>query len=719
MKATTKLSVTALLLFNSSLATSNDSDLETIVVIGQKQEQSIRDVTSSVSVTTSEVIEREAIVDLYDIVNRIPNVTPSFGGLGFSIRGVDQRGIAGNGATLTIYVDDSPLSNQTTFFGPLDSWDLGQVEIYRGPQSTNFGRNALAGAIYMRTQDPDYEWDFRGRLESGNNGIQQAAFAMGGAIIDETLAFRLSANTRESDGFIDNTFLDDDADAAELDTVRLKLLYEPTSDFSIVSTSSYTENFAGEDALDPTNGVPGLVRDPEDVIRDVSYDSPGLEGTETFIQAFNATWELSEAWEVQSITTYQDTDYVRQEDFDGTPAPIAALDRTGTDEAFSQEFRFKYNGERLTGALGLYYFTNEDGFEDSFVVPATLVNPALPATILISRVSDTITDTTNFALFFDGEYELRDDLDLLFGFRYDKEEQDSEANASTATVEPLPAGFEFLAALLGTEITTVDADYDAFLPKLGLRWDATNDATLSFVIQRAYRAGGAQISVLDGSIDDFDPEYLWNYELAARTRFLDGSLVVNANIYYSDWEDQQVNEPVPGFPTFFTTVNAGESTLTGFEVDATYQATDALEIYGGIGYTKAEFDDFPNGNFDATAPVSEANQPNFEGNSFPFAPEWSVNLGFDYRINDKLFTGVDANYQSDKYQENENFSANEFGDRWLVNARIGYEINEHFKLTAVVRNAFDEQYFTSLNVADQFARLGEERTVAVRLDVDF
>lgn len=333
-------SVAAIAVFASTsakaqTAIADEDDQPTIVVTGQKTEQNIQDVTSSVSVTTAEEIDREPITDLFDVVERIPNVTASFGEQGFAIRGVDQRGVGGNGATLIVFVDDSPLSNQTTFFGPTDSWDLGQIEVFRGPQSTNFGRNALAGAIYLRTRDPGYDWDLRIRGEVGDNGQRQAAIAGGGPIIDDVLAFRVAANYRESDGFIFNTFLDQEYDSTELKTGRLKLLFEPTGNLSIISTSSYTENFAGEDGLDPTNGT-GTPVDAEDVVREVFLDAPGLEGTDTFIQSVNATWDVSNRVQVQSITTYQDTDYVRQEDFDGTPAPVAALDRTGVDEAFSQ-----------------------------------------------------------------------------------------------------------------------------------------------------------------------------------------------------------------------------------------------------------------------------------------------------------------------------------------------------------------------------------------------
>jgi outer membrane receptor protein involved in Fe transport len=699
----------------------DDAAQTVIVVTGQKTEQTLNQVTASVDVTTAEEILREPITDLYDIIERIPNVTTAFGEQGFAIRGVDQRGIGGSGATLTVYVDDSPLDNFTTFFGPTDSWDLAQVEVYRGPQSTNFGRNTIAGAIYLRTQDPTFEWDLRLRGEIGDNGVRQVAFAGGGPIIDDVLAFRIAANYRESDGFIFNTFLGEQADATELKTGRFKLLFQPASNLKIIATSSYTENFAGEDALDPTNGNPGSPVRADDVIREVAYDFPGLEGTESFIQSINAMWNISPRVQLQSITTYQDTAYVRQEDFDATPAPIGALDRAGDDEAWSQELRLKYSGDRLSGALGFYYFTNLSGFTDSIVVPATVVNPALPPSILISRSSDTDNETSNFAFFGDGEFKLSDRFDLLFGLRYDNEEVRNVAISTNSTVNPLPPGFGFLEALLGTETSIINAQYEAWLPKFGLRWNASTDASFSFVAQRAYRAGGAEISILDGATNTFDPEFLWNYELASRIVALNGRLRWNANIYYSDWSNQQVIEPIPGFPTFFNTTNAGQSTLYGFETDVSFDASDKIEIYGGLGYAFTEFEDFPNGNFNPARPISEANQPNFAGNRFPFAPRWSANFGIAYNEGQGLFGGFDANYQSSVFDSSENFDVNRCCERFLLNARIGYTW-ENFSLSAYARNAFDEQFFSFINVArpgEEVARLGNPRTFAVRFDVNF
>ncbi len=688
--------------------------LDTITIYGAKFDQSLEDMTASVDVVTGAEIAREPVSDIYDIVERIPNVNTSFGGQGFAIRGIDQRGVgnAGSGQTLTVYVDDAPLGNFTTFFGPTGAWDLGQVEVFRGPQSTNFGRNALAGAIYIRTEDPSFETDFKVRTEVGQYGLRQYAAAGGGAIIDDVLAYRISAEHREADGFIDNVFLDQPADATELENLRGKLLFQPTDSVKIISTTSYTENFAGEDVVIP-EPAPGA----DAFEREAFYDTPGHEGTDTFLQSVNATWDITGAISLQSITSYQSTDYVRIEDFDGSPAPIADLSRVGEDEALAQEFRLRYQGDRFNGALGLYYVDTEETYDDSFIVPATALDPSLPLSILISRTSTLQEEATNYAVFFDGEYKLTDDFDLLFGARYDVEEQDAVAQAVTEIVTPLPPGFEFLRAFEGVSEETTEPDFEAFLPKVGLRWDGLEQTSLAFVVQKAYRAGGEEILAIGGT-NEFDPEYLWNYELSSRSKFMDGALRVNANAFYSTWEDQQVSEPLsPQLTSLFRTVNAGESTLYGFEADVNYSVTDALQVWGALGYVSTEFDDFINAN---PAPGEPAN---FAGNAFPFAPELSLNAGVDFNAENGFFTGFDVNYSSEAFPDHQNRSVNELDAHTLVNARVGFAFgaDDAHRVTIYARNLFDEEYYTNLSRVNVpgAARVSDPRVVGMRLDLDF
>ncbi|MGD8327144.1 MAG: TonB-dependent receptor [Sphingomonadales bacterium] len=697
----------------------SDAPVEEIVILGQKLSHSLNDVTSSVFIETAEEIAREPVRNLYDLVVRIPNVTSSFGGQGFAIRGVDQRGVGGSGQTLSIYVDDAPLGNRAAFFGPTDAWDLGQVEVYRGPQSTNFGRNALAGAIYIRTQDPDYEWDFKARGEVGNNDAFQGALALGGPIVDDVLAFRVSGSWRESDGFVRNTLLDEPADKREQQTARIKFLFEPADNLRIISTTTYNENYAGQDFLSPSNGDFVSALSAGQVNREVRHDISGREGTETFLQSVNAVWSINDEWELQSITSYQTTDILRLEDADRSAASLAVLNREGTDRAISEELRLRFANERLNALVGFYFVDSEEGFDEDFVIPASVVNPLIPPSLLVSRGSTVEQDARNYAGFIDGDIKLNEQFDLLLGLRYDHERQNDFQGTTTVFITDIPPGFEFLRAFEGSEEGGSSASFDAWLPKAGVRWHAHEDVTVAFVAQRAYRAGGADFNFIDGSLDSFDPEFLWNYEISTRATLLDGQLSWNSNLYYSDWKRQQVRVPLESQFQIFETVNAGSSSLYGFETDLSYAVNADLEIYAGFGYSIAEFDDFANADFDPTAPESEDNQPNFRNNRFPYAPRISFNGGFDYTHNSGVFGGLDVNYQSFSYGDVVNISENRNDARTLVSGRLGYHVTENITVTAFVRNLFDEDYFTLVDRDEGLARLGDSRTWAVRLDVDF
>ena len=695
---------------------SNDnSRLGTIIIKGSKFEQSLMQTPDSVSVVTAEEIERVAVADLYDVIERIPNVVAAFGDQGFAIRGIDQRGVGGGGAGLTIttYVDDAPLGNQTTFFGPTGSWDVAQIEVFRGPQSTNFGRNALAGAIYIRTRDPGFEPDFRARLEVAEADTYQISAAGGTAIIDDTLAFRLSGDYRESKGFITNTLLNEDADRSELSNIRGKLLFTPTQNIRIVTTHTYAENFAGDDIINNSG--------TETFERDVSYNIAGQEGTETFLNAVNFEWDISDTWSLQSITTYQSTDYIRFEDLNTQPGDTSdlGLDRRGSDKALSQEVRLKYSGDRLTALVGIYSVDTEASFDDDFIVAGAELSPLLEGTGLnIGRNSFSSSDTKNSAGFIDGEYRVNERIKLLFGARVDQEKTKRVSAADTRFLPGIPSGLEtLLNPFEGTTTTSTSASFDAFLPKFGVQYTIADHTNLAFVVQQGYRAGGSEIDVLRTGLINFDPEFLTNYEASTRSTLLDGDLTINSNIFYADWQDQQVPEPIilaDGTTSTLTrTVNAGESTLMGFEIDADFAVDSTLDIYGSLGYVKTEFEDFITSQFDYT------------GNSFAFAPEWSYNVGFNKIHEVGIFYGVDVSYRDDAFSDNENEDVVE--TYTLVNVRVGYEFNDYSRITVYARNLFDDDYDTfrnrdfdaSGNFLSGTSRVGDPRVVVVRLEANF
>ena len=707
---------------------------EEIVIFGQKTAKNYFDVPSSVSVTTGEEIEREPLADLYDIITRIPNVNrQSQNGVGFAIRGIQNIGPAraGNGPLLTVFVDDAPLNGSGSDLGPTGAWDLEQVEVYRGPQSTNFGRNSLAGAIYLRTKDPEYDWDLKARAELGNAGQRWGAVAFGGGIIEDKLAFRVAADYRETRGFTFNPLLNSYNDNSEVWNTRFKLRFDPIENLSIITTTTYAENLDGPSAVILPPQVNGELQQAGDAIREASTDVDSFFKTDTFLQSVNATWEVSDRVSIVSVTTYQETDFTSLNDGDLSPETLNQNININENKTFTEELRLSYENDDLNISFGGFYSDiSTEGQSDLTVGLSAFLG--LPFPVFTNQLSEGTGNRDNFALFVDGEYDLTDTLSLLFGFRYDDESFVSRNIASdTLTPNPLPPGLPpFVLAVLSSlertgEPETVTGSYNASLPKYGIRWQPNDDFNIAFVAQRAYRAGGAQINPDNPSVlIPFDPEFLWNYELSSRASLLGGRLTWNNNVFYSRWRDMQVrvfSEGALGAIGFGFTDNAGRAELYGAETELRFRINSEFTTYFSAGYTHTEFLEFVNARFDPNQPLSPQNSPDYNGNRFNSAPEFSFNGGVDYNGADGFFGGMDFSYQSDAFNSPFNVPENFAGEVLLLNARIGYRINEDISISAIGRNLFDQDYF--LQAVRQLdpgrGLLGDPLTWAVRLDVKF
>jgi iron complex outermembrane recepter protein len=134
-----------------------EPDIERITVKGEKTDRGLQDTTTSVAVTTALKIEQENLQSLDDIINRTANVSSMYGSRGFTIRGIANEAGAPN-PLASVYLDGAALPSQLSDSGPTDLWDISQVEILRGPQSTIQGENALAGAVILRSADPTMDW---------------------------------------------------------------------------------------------------------------------------------------------------------------------------------------------------------------------------------------------------------------------------------------------------------------------------------------------------------------------------------------------------------------------------------------------------------------------------------------------------------------------------------------------------------------------------------
>ena len=357
--------------------------------------------------------------------------------------------------------------------------------------------------------------------------------------------------------------------------------------------------------------------------------------------------------------------------------------------------RLLYDAGPWSGVVGGFFTDISDELADDTQVAGQSVDPRLPPGVLILRDQESDIDTLNYALFGEVEYRVLPELGLIAGFRYDRESQDFENTTVTSANVPLPPG-----TLPPDETVDSETTFDAFLPKLGLVYDWTPDFSTGFTVQRGYRAGGTQRNILTGAINEFGPEFTWTYEASARSQWFDDRLTVNANAFFTQWRDQQVNVVgVSGLGVDLNTVNAGESRLWGGEIDIRARPLPGLETFAGIALVQTEFTEFVDGGEDLS------------GNEFPNAPVVTASFGASYLFDAGFEVHGDASYTGSSFSFAENNPRLGADSRFLVNARAGYQA-ENWGVFLYARNLFDVDYVTQSTLAGT-GRIGND-SAAVR-----
>ena len=259
MKNTTiGLSALALAIASSGIA-AQDSGLEEVIVTAAKRNQDLQEVPIAVNAFTSQVIQEAGINDLQDIARMTPSAHATTNRSPFqtrlAIRGI---GTAQNDPALEpsvgIFVDGMFLGR--TGLGTSDLTDIERIEVLQGPQGTLYGKNTNAGAISVITKKPNLEeTEGYAQFSTGDYGMRKVTLTATGPL-SETVAYRLSGNSHQHDGYYDNANGSDPSDADDWN-VQGKLLWEPSAELSVVLNASHVERDSAGGGFDimPSAGV--------------------------------------------------------------------------------------------------------------------------------------------------------------------------------------------------------------------------------------------------------------------------------------------------------------------------------------------------------------------------------------------------------------------------------------------------------------------------------
>ena len=667
--------------------------LAPVQVYGAKTTASLDDTLASVGVVTEEEIEKRQIGNFRDAFRTMGNVMDGdWTDAGFVIRGVNSEGLTPGGAPLaSVYVDGAPQTVQGARRGARGLWDVEQVEVYRGPQSTLSGRAALAGAVYVKTKDPVFEREAKVQSTVGTMGTVGGAFMGNTPVLDDQVALRISGEYETSGNDInypDYESFDryDEFSEDEYYQLRGKLLLQPNS---LPDTSGLlTYSFSHDSPRVRDVAGPGLGFDYSDRRGDFNLPVFSEARTaETHNLSFELTHDVNAALSFTSLTTYSGTDLNRASVNEGTAGETNFTSGTQEQYIATQEVRANYEAGRWAGVLGAYLAKEESD-----------VGYRRPDYFGRSDISETTSEAFNAALFGEATYEFVPTWKVLAGGRMDYTDETNDSFFSRN----------------GVAITDQSTSFDetVFLPKLGLIKDLAPGHTLGFTVQQGFRSGGAGVQSSTGQAYTFDAEKAWTYEASYKGTFLDGRLRTSANVFFMDWSDQQVE--LQADPADFNSsriTNAASSTTKGFELEGTYLFTPGFSTFASVGYVDTEFEDF-----------NDVSLGDLSGMPFPEAPEWNLAIGGFYEHKSGFFAGADAKYVSE-YLSRLDFAPHEYVDGyWVANAQFGYQTGG-LRVTLFAENLFDEEYFvyeskdaTGQSVA---ASLGAGRVVGVTASLKF
>ena len=686
-----------------------NNDMEIMVVTADFRSASLEKMPSSITVIDAQQIQDESAQHFEDVMNSIANFNWSGGSSRpkyFQIRGVgEQEQYQGApNSSVGYIVDDIDLSG----IGMVSSmYDLQQVEVLRGPQGTRYGANALAGLIYLKSNDPTDVFEHGAEVSLGNDDLQTFSGFSSGPLSDSgKLLYRVALQQHQQNGYRDNLYLNkEDTNGRDEFTGRAKLRWYATDDLQLDLTLLHADFDNGYDVWSLTN-------DPTNTLS----DQPGVDSQRTTGAGFKATYSGAEQFELTSLTSFANTDHHYSYDGDwanpeywaskqceegGNVSPCQYdyfWDKTGQRKTLSQEFRLSSTdqGRIFAGStdwlLGVYAMNLK---EDNQLYSEYNTWP--------DEVLDSEYEATNYAVFGQLDTDLGADYALSMGLRVERRNSHySDTNNDNFDPSETMWGGHIALSKVLNESHNVYAR-----------------------VARGYKAGGFNMT-LPVELNDkkeFDTETLYNYEIGLKSHWFEGLIDTNLALFYMDRQDQQVaaSQQDPNKPQRFIlyTENAGSSNNYGAELDATWYATDNLQFYSSLGWLQTAY-----GNYQYQDKYGT--DVDLTGRDLAHSPHLTYSLGGTYRANSGWFANLNMSGKSEFYYSDSNDSRSE--PYTVVNARLGYEASA-WSAYLWGRNLFDEEYgvrgFYFGNEPDngwaekQYIRYGDPRQIGVTLNVKF
>src|SRR3984957_1926835 len=620
----------------STADVSKGPQLEEILVTARKTTERLQDIPMSLAVMTSEGIEKTGAITLEDLGRAVPGLTIVSAAPGQN--SITLRGLSGN-YTVGFYLDDTPLTvgignaeQPSNFDMDPALFDLDRVEVLRGPQGTLYGASSFGGTVRYITNQPNLNETHvtaKATLSDTDGGgfNQEVDALMNQPLIPGYAAVRAMVFERDYSGYIDRYPTDPNNYLAALPGPvernvnsehtyggRIAIEGKPTDAFSATLAAYYQRTDLG--APFTFDSPPGSFDDPiqSRLVPEPSTDRVSL-------------YTLTLQGDVRSVHLTSSTSYLDRYVFDAEDDsrsldfffPQAAVyPSTLYAEAGNHDFVEEVRGSGSAGPVhalaGLFYA--------HAVSYGTLNWPTTP----------------QYAPSFGGEpvyYNWNDFLDV------------QKAAFGEVNIDIAPG----LQATLGDRIYRQSQRYGVYIngvlnggetpasystsevsgstPKYGLSYHVSPDVMTYATVSKGYREGGPLFPFpptcnrdlanlgLSTPPTAYKPDSIWNYELGAKTQWIDHRLTINGALYYIDWTNIQQTITLPTC-SFVFTGNFGTASSKGAEFEMNYDPTAALKLGLSFSYNEAKLT--------STIPGAQGQVDQ----TLEYAPRWTGAVSAEY-----------------------------------------------------------------------------------------
>lgn len=606
----------------------------------------------------------------------------------------------------------------------IDLMDIERVEVLKGPQGTLFGRNSIGGAVSIVTSRPSDTFGGKVEVTAGQRGRFEAKGVVNlplAPTLLSSIAFRIGQRdgyqkripfggtsglgTSSSPGTsipLDQLLVSDTNNGGDLGaksgySLRGKLLWEASDTLEITLAGDYTAN---RDAANPTTllevdpnfalgglynaciaGVPPLQpicqttnflafgANATGTRPDLQYTSQFITGNLDTTYATGANFANIDNWGIsgtvdldvadwlslKSITAFRKLDSTFGLDIDGAPVVFDQTSFILKTEQISQEIQFNAKlGDRFNMTMGAYYF-KEEGFQSDNVPIAGG---------LIQAAGGFNHNTETFALFGEANYEIVDNVSLLFGVRYTDEKKtlflnQQNLNSAFATLGlnladlPRPTAPTFLA-----QAAPFKAKFNNVSFRAGANWKISDDLFTYFTFSQGFKSGGfttrlttyfspaliAAANPNDPNVLrqlDFDPETSNNFEIGFKSELLDNRIRLNAAAFLNKYKNIQIVLQRGVSPS---NENVAEAEIKGFEVELEALPADWLTLNASFGYLDARYTAID----PAAAPllINRFGQQITTNTKLQNTPEVTASLAANFKFSPSLSANINGSYVS-------------------------------------------------------------------------